>query len=900
MLLTETWLKSKDIDSVVLGTNNSMFRMIRCDRLRKRGGGVAIVLSILFCFEHVFKESIVDSYELLCGDVYFEHEKLRLLVVYRSPTCSLDQSRFLAQKIADLVTCGHSSIVAGDFNLPDILWNDNRRCSNVVSREYVDMFTACNLSQYVMEPTRGESVLDLLLCNSDGLIKNVVVSPEIGSSDHMVTSFDLCIDYQPAVQISRYNFAKGDYDAMKIYLSSIDWLGSFQTQNSVDDVYEMFIFILRHCIFMFVPFEKVSSDCSKLPSYLANMAKHRHSLWSKARSSNDQGDWLAYKRYSEKFIRRVNKFSRSIEKKIIDSGSRNAFYSYILRRSGKMSSNKVCSLKDQNNVMIHDNTIKANLLADVFESVFTEDNGNMPNFAFPIVHDQALPLFSFYENIVRSIKSWSISYSRTPDDIPMAMIKKIACEIGRPLEYIFNLSLMTSVVPKKWKHSFVIPLPKKEPLSDPSNYRPVSLTSFFCRVFEKFMLEQINEHIRLNEILSPDQHGFRRDRSTETQMLEALDDWTLALDAHKSVDVMYLDFAKAFDRVSHVKLVEKLRILKFNRVIVNWIENFLADRTFEVRLCEFSSTIRRVSSGVPQGSVLSPTLFNLFTCEVPNLFINSPIQCKVYADDTKLYQAFSDTDTNVMQEALNKVIVWSVDWQLPLSAAKTQILHIGNQNPRSIYYVDDVELEPVDEDSQLRDLGFMISSDLNFKHHAKKISDKARKMIYCIFKILSTKNANILINSYKTFIRPIVESGTTVFNSLRKMDSLLIEKVQNEFTRRVFRRTSGSVRRKIPNSERRNRMYNLQSLDRRRLINDLVMMYKLYKGNSWRELKDFFDVIRTDTLRRKIRLRWPKVSLDVRRRSFVVRGGILFTKFYDCFLSARNLKQFKSGVSSLL
>ena len=201
------------------------------------------------------------------------------------------------------------------------------------------------------------------------------------------------------------------------------------------------------------------------------------------------------------------------------------------------------------------NEEKANLMADEFCSVFTYDDGALPTFEGNIKYPMNLIPWFYEDEVYELLQKWPMSHAVTPDFIRLFFIKKIAHVITKPLAYIFNQSVMFSGVPKRWKHSFVTPILKKEPAVSASNYRPVSVTSLFCRVFEKLLKKHIIHHLEKNSLIPVNQHGFVSGRSVETNMLISLNDWTNILDSREACNVIYFDFSKAFDRVSHAKLI---------------------------------------------------------------------------------------------------------------------------------------------------------------------------------------------------------------------------------------------------------------------------------------------------------------------------------------------------------
>ena len=175
---------------------------------------------------------------------------------------------------------------------------------------------------------------------------------------------------------------------------------------------------------------------------------------------------------------------------------------------------------------------------------------------------------------------------------------------------IFNTSLRQGAVPKDWQHANVCPIYKKGDPTSPGNYRPVSLTSIPCKIMEHIISNQINRHLEHHKILTDAQHGFRQRRSCESQLVSTIGDFISAIEDKSQTDIVLLDFSKAFDKVSHRLLLHKLYHYGIEgHVLMNWIHAFLSNRTQEVIVDGSHSQKCGVSSGVPQGSVLLPPLY---------------------------------------------------------------------------------------------------------------------------------------------------------------------------------------------------------------------------------------------------------------------------------------------------
>ena len=249
------------------------------------------------------------------------------------------------------------------------------------------------------------------------------------------------------------------------------------------------------------------------------------------------------------------------------------------------------------------------------------------------------------------------SKSPGPDGIHNKLLIEICDFICEPLSQLFNKSIATGTVPAEWKLAHVTPIFKSGDKHDPGNYRPVSLTSICSRLLETLVKDSIMTHMETNNLFTKHQFGFRGGHSCVTQLLHTFEEWSKAIDDRHSVDVLYLDFRKAFDTVPHQRLLKKLNAYGISGHILNWIEHFLKERKQRVSISGHLSDWADVLSGIPQGSVLGPTLFLIFINDLPDR-VNSLV--KIFADDTKMYSIINDqSDIDSLQKDLDNLAEWS-------------------------------------------------------------------------------------------------------------------------------------------------------------------------------------------------------------------------------------------------
>ena len=281
------------------------------------------------------------------------------------------------------------------------------------------------------------------------------------------------------------------------------------------------------------------------------------------------------------------------------------------------------------------------------------------------------------------------------------------------------------------------------------------------------------------------------------------------------------------------RLITKLKSYNINGPILNWIISFLSERSQYVKINNSTSKNHKVTSGVPQGSVLGPTLFIYFINDLPNVNHNSNI--KIFADDTKAYNSIKNQeDINNLQNVIDEMFLWTQKWLLKFNKDKCKILHIGKNNPKNKYYVgNENDRHELNETDLEKDLGVFIDPNLDFKKHIKTIVKKASYLNYKILKNFTYRDANILVPLFKTLIRPILEYGNSIWSNGLKKYSTLIENVQRKFTKYI----KGLVN--VPYEDRLKQI-KLPSLEYRLIRGDMIQVFKI--------ANEYYDPITTNKI----------------------------------------------------
>ena len=315
----------------------------------------------------------------------------------------------------------------------------------------------------------------------------------------------------------------------------------------------------------------------------------------------------------------------------------------------------------------------ANELKDYFAFVFTAENlQSIPQHDDPAGATDGKPvlddIYITEEMVLRKFRDLRSDKAAGADDLSPRFLSQIQEEVCHPMTVLFQKSLQSGVVLQDWKLAHVTSIYKKGSRGQSCNYRPVSLTSQVCKLFESIIRDLMFDHLEKSELIRDSQHGFRRGRSCLSNLLVFLDKVTRAVDEGNCVDVVFLDFAKAFNKVPHQRLLVQLRRHGIKGRLLNWISEWLSGRWQRVGIRGSYSDWRGVLSGVPQGSVLGPVLFLIFINDLDEGLMSNILK---FADDMKIFgTATNHGNRQIMQNDLTTLANWANTWQMEFKETK--------------------------------------------------------------------------------------------------------------------------------------------------------------------------------------------------------------------------------------
>ena len=890
--ITETWGKLDITDSEMSFTDYKLYRKDRASINDRKGGGVA--LYVKNSFQSVEWEELNSRpCESVWCKVYVDKNDYILAgVCYRSPEADDCEINELFHTIKLACDTNQPVLIMGDFNYPNINWMsleaDNK------GQKFVKLVLDCYLEQHVHKPTRNENILDLILSSELPIKDDIRVLPPVDKSDHnvLICNFECRAEHKKSKKKLCYNQA--NYEDMRTFIKSklenVNYtaMSAFAIWNYLSEV-------LQVAVKKFVPERMVTCKQNKplwMTSHVLKNVKKKHHLWKKWRARKDDKTELLYKKQANLASKAVRLAKRNFERKIaqnIKSDSK-SFFTYV--RSKTRVRSTVGPLLNNNGILVNENQGMSELLNAFFASVFTSEKKDyLPTIknVFCGVNSQKLCTFNITSDMVK-MKLSKLKMNKAPgiDQIGTRMLIEIAEEISDTVTELFNKSLHLGEIPQDWKLANVTPVFKKGKKTDPSNYRPVSLTVILCKVFESIMRDKMLDHLVRYELIKETQHGFVKKKSCLTNLLVFLEELTKYLDSGYPVDVIYLDFQKAFDKVPHQRLITKLAAHGFDGDILNWIENWLADRKQRVVINGQFSGWRDVLSGVPQGSVLGPLLFVIYINDIDESVVSRALK---FADDTKIYHTVNtSSDIEMLRSDLCNLFSWSTEWQMLFNVEKCHVMHLGYGNPRVDYIMDGKRLETVTEE---KDLGVFVSEDLKWEKQCSYAVSKANKVLGMIKRNFVDRSKEIIIPLYKSLVRPHLEYCSQIWNPHFNKDVKLIEGVQRRATKLVQGMEHLSY-------DSRLKELGLMRLSSRRIRSDLIETFKITSGMYNISKDEFFEFDDGGRRGHSKKLLKKRCRLDVRKYTFSNRVVDKWNSLPDSSVNCTSVIMFKMHIASQL
>ena len=546
------------------------------------------------------------------------------------------------------------------------------------------------------------------------------------------------------------------------------------------------------------------------------MIRQKQRLYNRAKKSGNKLDWDKYKKFRRHTDRNIRKSRSEFLHDVgesLESGDTKPFWHFI--KNSRQNFSGVAALNTRTGIATSA-TEKANALNDQFKSVFTnEDCSSTPN--LPGGLPAMPPINVTVQGIEKLLKGLKDRKAPGPDGLTPKILKGCTSSIAPILTILYQKSISTGELQSDWTQANVTPIYKKGNRSEPGNCRPVSLTSIPCKLLEHVIYTNVINHLEKQGYLNDKQHGFRSNHSCESQLALTVNDLAKILDDKGQVDIIIMDFCKAFDTVPHESLLAKISHAGIHGSLHLWIRNFLTQRSQQVVLDGATSFPTHVTSGVPQGTVLGPLLFLLYINDITDEITS---EVRLFADDCIMYRQVKNTQDSVdLQKDIDSLCAWEQRWQMQFNKAKCYAMHITHKKKmiESHYHMGDSVLQTVSNHT----LGVEINNKLSWANHIQNVTSRANQILGLLRRNLYSCSPKVKDISYKALVRPRLEYCASKRDPHQKDYKNQLERVQRRAARFVLNnnKTQASVTEMISHLK-------WEPLEHRRANQRLTLMYK--------------------------------------------------------------------------
>lgn len=791
--LCETWLKDNFLPSFI---NYTPYFQLRPNR---QGGGLAILVrSDIAAQEKKLTSFPTGQLEVQAVTVHGSHSQLDILSIY-NPNLNILSSEFDHY----LSQLGNNCIFLGDMNAKNPLWDTNS-ISNACGTQLADclinfpnlcLLTPINLPTYFHIPTRKYSTLDLCFI-SDQLfpISDLNLMEDLGS-DHLPTCINVNFNTQPAPLKVRSRWLVGQKGCWEKWVSHLPQINE---SSSIEEYYASFvgsINVANSGVFKLsntevkVKYSKPwwTEECA----VAVKLRHHRKQIFKKHPTTYN----LAVLREAEHKVKNITRHAkkssfRDFCNTINSSTPIKTVWSNINKLSHKFKPYRNIPIIVNNNIL----TIpidKANAIADVFEET-SNINNNINSAPFLISTAWSLSddterdynrEFTMTELVacMNNLKNSSAG----EDKIHNSMLKHLPNSHLDHFLNIVNISFNQSIVVEAWKESLILPILKPlKPETDPLSQRPISLISCPCKVMERLVNSRLSYFLESTSSFSSTQGGFRKRLCTIDQIARLEQQVRYSLQSRQTTIAIFIDFSRAFDCVWHLGLLYKLSRVGVSGRMLRWIKAYLSGRNFRVFFQGAYSSVRPISSGVPQGSILSPLLFNIMMSDIPRI---GGVSLTEYADDICFFTTKSNVETahSYMQKQMDELTKWANTWGMKVNITKTKgMIFRKSNNVSPLIKVNNASINFVESHKYL---GMWLDApSLSWKHHISKLSSMCIPRLNIMKSISSYHwgaDRKLLLNIYVAYIRSILDYGCVFYAIAPHYCTSKLDKIQNQALR---------------------------------------------------------------------------------------------------------------------
>lgn len=779
------------------------------------GGGVAIAIKA-----HL-KHSLLPSFntsviEALGIEIYGMRTRTQIVAVYfPGSKITVTKLELFKRDLKILTSLKSSFIICGDLNAHHRFWNCVRanRAGKIL---YGEMSTGNFLVHYPPNPTHyptqsrsvTPSTIDIALSAGISGISNLSTHSCL-ASDHLPVTFEVNFSSLHLGPTPVRWYAKANWDNFKTKIhEDIDLVIASRTiidKSSIDQAINNLSDIIENSQKSCIPMRNFSSKKQNLPSEIKQIISIRNCVRRRWQRSRSDGHRLELNNLNKEIQDKISILRGKEFQDKLANFKNNSKQLWSVTKLLKNGFTKLPALKGKNGQHLITDQEKVNEIGNTFCDAHKITHVNKSDSRTESAVNSSISYLTFLTPKIDSIKLVKpieiikiiikLNGRKSPGDdgINNILIKHLPKRAIVLLTYIFNACLKIGYFPDSWKCAKVIPIPKPgKDLSSSKNYRPISLLSSISKIFEKIILSRLSAHMGTKSLILNEQFGFRHGHSTNHQLLRLSQHIKSGFAGGKSTGVITFDIEKAFDSVWHNGLLHKMFSIKYPLYLIKLIRSYLKSRSFFVSINGTKSTTFSILAGVPQGSVLGPTLYNIFTSD-----LKVPIkecQTALFADDTAFYATAKNPDkiVRILNESAQCLSEYCLKWKIKLNDTKTQAVFFTKR--RSQQWLPAVELtvqnSPIPWSNQIKYLGVTLDKKLTFGIHIDLAVQKAQKYIAILYTLIGRKSRLNTFNKlilFKNFFQSILLFACPVWGRCAQIHKNKLQIIQNRCLKIILR-----------------------------------------------------------------------------------------------------------------
>lgn len=900
--ITETWLPNSIHNSELFDDRYLVWRRDRNYLVTRQSQGGGVLLAVRRDISAVEQPAWCCSAEDIWVSLFIKNKdrsirKIHLCVVYlikeNEGNSFNDQLVNFTNNLSQIVDANpHDTfIIMGDFNFTYIDWFLERNSlqptgiSGNAQISFFDVLSECNLRQFnSCRNVINNRILDYVLCSSDISVcpSDSSLVPEDAHHKALDINLDLYVEPLQPKPRSKYMYHAADFNGINLALKELNWNSLF-SNKTLEEAVKSFYDELYELRDKFIP--KKNTYMTSYPHWyntpLKKLLKEKFKFLTRYKKYKNKADknsfTLLRKRAKDLEELCYKQYMESVQKSIIKNPK--MFWSFVKSRYGgsntlpstltyeSQSADTGDGIANLFSRYFHTNFLNVNHPANSISNVDrTLDSNNSTSIGY-ITIDQ--------KEVFNLLSTLDRNKGAGPDDIVPLFIIKCAEYLSLPLSLLYHRSITEGIMPKIWKSAYISPIHKSGDRNNVMNYRPISKLCVFAKVLERLVYSKV--YSALSPIFIKEQHGFLKKRSTTTNLLLFGEFVSKNMDDGEQVDAVFTDYSKAFDRIDHSILLEKLSYAGIHGSLFRWFSSYIKNRSQAVVVSGFTSAWSNVPSGVPQGSLLGPLLFVLFINDIDSCFLSS--QFILYADDMKIYkQIKSVEDCLALQQDLHRFERFCLANKLDLNVSKCISISFTRKINKInfTYALKDRDLTVV---SEIRDLGVTQDSKLVYDTHIDTIVKKAYKSLGFIKRTCSQFSSIKLIKIlYCSLVRSILEYSSQVWNPRYQTYIDRIEMIQRKFLKYLQYKCKCND----ANYEARCVRQHMLPLHVRRRIADLTFLCKIGQNEvDSPQLLSCINIRVQRALRHYRFLAAPTCATNYRQNSYFLRVVTSFNELTD-------------------